>query len=170
MSVYQNIKLDVNRINTFSVINAKQGDSGRMLKVQITINDEPYYIPRNAYVIFRATKPDDTFVYNFASVQSDGTCTIQLSQETLASPGKIYCDLSVLVGRSTVSSVTFVIFNDKFPRSPSSITSANEYLALSNLVTYLSNYSSKVDRLANGRGITASLENDILTVTKDDSI
>lgn len=170
MAVYQNVEFDINQVNTFSLINTKQGDSGRILRIQLTLNGEPYKIPISAHAIFRAIKPDDTFIYNSCTVNQDGTCYVVLTQEVLSVSGKIYGDISIIQDRTTVSSVSFVIFNEKFPQADTSISSSSQYTALANYVSLLSGYSSKLDTLANGRGITASLDDGVLTVVKNDSV
>ena len=170
MAITQYVRLDVNQISTFSYINAKQGDSGKVLRIRITINGEPYDIPTSASVILRAIKPDNTVIYNLGTVYSDGTCGVTLTEQTLAVTGKIYADVSVMYGDVSVSSVTFVIFNEEFPKASSSITSSSQLSALSSFVSYLTNYNTTLTTLENnkadGAGITVSLNDGILTVKK----
>ncbi len=169
MSVIQNITLDVNQISMFSYINAKQADSGRILRCRITVDGVPYDVPTSATVVFRAIKPDDTFIYNDGTVNSDGTVSVSLTGQTLACVGKVFADIAVKYGNTTVSSVSFVIYVREIPGNDT-IVSSSEFSVLSSLISNISVYDSTLTNLrnnkANGPGITVDLNNDILTVTE----
>ncbi len=165
MAVTQTITLDVNRVDMFDCITTKQADSGRKIKIKITVDGVQYEIPSGATITLRVIKPDGTSVLKTGSVTSDGCALVQLNSNILAAPGRIHADVAVLDGDTTVSTVSFVIRNQKLPGDTSAITSSNSYEALSTLTNSINNtYNSLAASKANGTGITVSFDNGDLLV------
>lgn len=167
MAVTQNITLDVNQPNIFYYINTKQSDGGRRLRIRITIDGTPYNIPTGATVVFRAAKPDDTFVYESVAVNSDGSCSVNISADTLDVVGKIFADVSVIYGGTIVSSVSFVIMNRDVPMNITALAATTEYSSLNTFVNNTSSYDAALLNKAVGVGLTASLSGEILTIVKN---
>lgn len=167
MAVIQNITLDVNRPNIFYYINTKAGDNARRLKIRITVNGIVYKIPSGSSVKFRAIKPDDTFAYYDGTVNSDGACTVTLARSLLGVAGKIFADVAIIYGGTTVSSVSFVIMNRVIPGNVDTLASTSQYSQLNSFLNDASSYDSILLNKAIGIGLTASLTDDILTITKN---
>ena len=174
MLVTQDLTLDVNQVSMFSYINAKQGDSGRRLRIRITVDGTPIDVPSGATVNLRAVKPDDTFIYRNGMVLSDGRIQVRITSQTFAVPGKVFVDIEVIHADTTTpfttSTVTFVIYVKEAPMDTQAISSSNDFAALTSLVNGLSDYDNQLvlidNNKANGPGITVDLEDDILTVTE----
>lgn len=129
MNITQKITLDFTKKSTFQYISAKQGDNcSRFVVITLTDNEDLYTPPDGVIVNFRAQKPDGTMVLNQASVNDDGTVTVELTQQILAISGNVFADL-FLVGtdHELLSSVSFIIRVEPAPVGHK-IDSQNEFL------------------------------------------
>lgn len=135
MNITQKITLDLTKRSAFQYVSAKQGDnSSRFVEVTLTDGDSVYIPPDGATASFRAQKPDGTMVLNQAVVNSNGTVTVELTQQTLAASGDVIADIYLTDGADTVlSTASFVI---RVEPAPMGITadSDNEFLILVELV------------------------------------
>ena len=130
MEYIQNITIDIFERPYYRFLYAKQYDSiARVLKVTITANGQP--IPKEAGVTadFRALKPDGKSVVRAATVNSDGSVTVALSDQTLAVAGEVKADIVLLKGDAILSTATFVIRVERAPLG-AELPSTNEFLEL----------------------------------------
>lgn len=93
----KSIVLDVSAVNKHQYIDAKQlDDQSRFLNVTLLANGEPVTIEAGTTAMFRAVKPDKHSVCYAAQINSDGTVTVELSQQALACKGVVEADVSLV--------------------------------------------------------------------------
>lgn len=101
----KSIVLDVNAVNKHQYIDAKQlDDNSRFLKVTLLANGKPVAIETGTTAMFRAVKPDKRSVCYEAQINSDGTVTVELTQQALACKGVAEADVSLVGSDGTVLS------------------------------------------------------------------
>ena len=131
MTLTQEITLDIFEAPLFEYINAKQEDNiSRILVVTLTANGQVLKPDRQrVQALLRATKPDRTPVDNPAVIGEDGKITVHLTDQTLAVPGDVKAEITLIEGREVLTSATFYIQVE--PRQGGvGITSTNEFLVM----------------------------------------
>ena len=131
MEYIQEITLDINSNQAYTVVGAKQGDSERRgVHVYFTASGEQYQINQNNSVALRVRKPDGHIVFNDASVQPDGSVIAMFSYQTLISAGRAYADLIEFgADGKTISTVSFILNIMSSPDiRASDILSSDEFL------------------------------------------
>ena len=130
MQNYKSITLDVNNCVEYKYINAKQGDmDSRFLKITLTENGEKIEPANRCTASFRCLKPDGRICVNKSTINADGTITVTLTEQVLASAGTVRADISLLDGKAVLSSATFFIMVEASPASEGSLSS-DEFLML----------------------------------------
>lgn len=131
MQNYQSITLDVNNCVEYKYINAKQGDiASRFLKITLTENGEKIVPASRCTASFRCLKPDGRICVNKSTINSDGTITAALTEQVLASAGTVRADISLLDGKTVLSSATFFITVEASPATEGNVLSSDEFLIL----------------------------------------
>ncbi len=131
MQNVQSITLDVNNCIEYKYINAKQGDNySRFLKITLTEDGEKITPSGRCTASFRCLKPDGRICVNKAVINTDGTITVSLTEQVLASAGTVRADISLLDGSMVLSSATFFITVEASPAMEGSILSSDEFLIL----------------------------------------
>ena len=135
LMITQQFKLDLSCEASEVCIFAKQGDrNSRILHIQLTADGQPFSIPKNATVLFRAVKPDGNMVCYPALLLSEGTVEVPLSDQTLATPGDVVADLQLRdTENRLLACASFFI---RVEESPSGYPNAstNEILVFNHLV------------------------------------
>lgn len=135
MQITQYITLDMTDGENWQAVHAKQGDdASRFICVTLTASGVVYTPPEGATANFRCLKPDGCSCYNPATINEDGTITVDLTEQVLAVAGRVAADVS-LVGTEgqVLSTVSFEIIVERAPVGRS-IDSANEAKVLENLI------------------------------------
>lgn len=110
MNYTRSLTLDVSKQYDYSYVRAKQGDdASRFLIITMTADGEKLTPPTTATAVFRALKPDGKSIYNPATINSDGTITVELTEQVLAVPGRIVADVSVTDDGAVLSATSFYI-------------------------------------------------------------
>lgn len=111
MEYIQEITLDINSNQAYTVVSAKQGDSdSRGIHVYYTASGEEYQVNPNNSVALRVRKPDGHVIFNDASVQPDGSVIAMFSYQTLIVAGRAYADLVEFnPNGQTISTVSFIL-------------------------------------------------------------
>ena len=131
MQNYQSITLDVNNCVEYKYINAKQGDiASRFLKITLMENGEKIMPTSRCTASFRCLKPDGRICVNKSTINSDGTITAALTEQVLASAGTVRADISLLDGKTVLSSATFFITVEASPATEGNVLSSDEFLIL----------------------------------------
>lgn len=131
----QPITLDVAGGNVYKYVYAKQGDGGsRYVCATILANGKAVDISDDLTAEFRAVKRDGKSVINPATINNDGTITVELTQQTLAVEGTVDADIIIKNSSGDVlSTASFKILVEKAPVGEQ-IDSENELLALEELI------------------------------------
>lgn len=131
----QQIALDVAGRNLYKYVYAKQGDSGsRFVKATILADGKVMEIGSGMTAKFRAKKPDGKAILNPATVNDDGTVTVELTKQTLAADGVVDADIVISAASGEeLSTVSFKIDVEKAPHG-SLTDSKNEMLVLQKLI------------------------------------
>lgn len=131
MQAIQKLTLDVNDTDSYKYVYGIQFDNkSRILIINLEENGKPFRISSTNTAIFRCLKPDGTSVLNPVTINSDGTVTVELTDQMLAVEGKVKADISLMEGKAVLSSATFNIEVEKAPISANQITSTDEFLIL----------------------------------------
>lgn len=105
--IIRDISVDVAQLNRFQAIVAKQYDKqSRFLRVQLTNQEIPISVDRNAVVTINARREDDVAKVFVGEVNDDGTVTVPLTYWMLELDGTVKCDISIIVGEDTVLTTT----------------------------------------------------------------
>ena len=137
MQIIQHIKLNIYQRSDYTYLDAKQADdNSRFLNVQFTDGENDIFVTAGVTVTLRCQKPDGTAVYNNGTRESDGTVTVELTDQVLAVPGIVYADISTSRNGEILSSATFIIRVIPVPTG-TQIVSTNEFLQLTELIEEL---------------------------------
>lgn len=110
MEYTRNIVLDVNAISAAAVVKAKQGDnSTRFITVTLTKDGVPVVPEDGATAQFRLHKPDKRAVLNSGTINSDGTITVELTDQCTAVIGRATADISIMKDGKCLSSAIFYL-------------------------------------------------------------
>jgi hypothetical protein len=146
------IKLDLNRI-LYDKIIAKQGDTkSRFLLFQLLDGSIPFYLT-NRSVRAYMVKPDGKEIFNDLIINnySLGYCTLELTNQVLAVPGTVKIELMVTEEDRKLTSSVFELEVIKSINSEKSIVSTNEFTALLNGLSSLSEYDNYKNEIAAAR-------------------
>lgn len=147
------IKLDLNKPRLYEKIKAKQGDTeSRFLLFQLFDGALPFSLVNRsvrAYMI----KPDSKEVFNDLIINDriKGYCTLELTNQVLASSGTVKIELMITEGTKKLTSSVFELEVDKSINSEKSIVSTNEFTALLNGLASLSEYDNYKNELNDAR-------------------
>lgn len=132
--ITQNITLDLSQKSPYQYLYTKQGDEqSRYVCVRLT-NEGKEYCPTGVAANLRARKPDGTMVFDPATVNEDGTITLELTRQLLAVPGTVLADVCLCGSKGQIlSTVSFAIQVDMAP-SGEKVDSTSEFLTLMDLV------------------------------------
>ncbi len=150
--VVQQITLDVAGRNLYKYVYAKQGDSGsRFVKATILADGKVMQIGSGMTAKFRAEKPDGKAILNPATVNDDGTVTVELTKQTLAADGVVDADIVISsASGEELSTVSFKIEVEKAPFG-SLADSKNEMLVLQKLIEDSEDALEKLGNVKDGK-------------------
>ncbi len=135
MNYTRQIKLDVNATSAVTVVKAKEGDDSLRYINVVLMKDGVQTPPDNgSTAIFRLEKPDGHAVVNNATIESDGTVTIQLTAQCTACVGRCKADVLIMDGGETISSAVFVLEVVKSPDVSNQVNSSDEFTALTEAI------------------------------------
>lgn len=148
------IKFDLNKYKLYENIKAKQKDTkSRFLLFQLLDGSIPFDLTNRsvrAYMI----KPDGNEIFNDLIINnySLGYCTLELTNQVLAVPGKVKIELMITEEDKKLTSSVFELEVIKSINSENSIVSTNEFIALLNGLASLSEYDNYKNEIKNARG------------------
>ena len=158
------IKFDLNKYKLYENIKAKQKDTkSRFLLFQLLDGSIPFDLTNRsvrAYMI----KPDGNEIFNDLIINnySLGYCTLELTNQVLAVPGKVKIELMITEEDKKLTSSVFELEVIKSINSENSIVSTNEFSALLNGLASLNEYDNYKNEIAAAR----DGEVDLLTKVK----
>lgn len=134
MEYIRNISLDVNATQSMTTVKAKQGDYGtRFVNITLTKDQQKITITDET-VSFRCEKPDGKAVVNDATVNTDGTVTIEITDQVTAVPGRCKSDISI-VKDGAISTALFVIEVIEAPDVADRSASSDQFHALEKAIS-----------------------------------
>lgn len=114
------------------LVQAKQGDKAtRFVSVLIVEDGKEYAPPADADLIANFQKPDGKFAYNAAKIDEGNRILVELSNQVLAVPGEVVCEVEIRAKDSSqiLTSCTFTVKVGRSNRNEDAILSSNEMTA-----------------------------------------
>ena len=121
----QTLNVQAARLGLVPVVDAVQGDSGRVLACRLT----DFTIPSGSTARIYAMKPSGTQIYNLATVNGN-IVEVDLTTQMLAELGKTVCQVEIEKGDERVTSFDFAIHVVKSRIDGSAIESKDEFTTL----------------------------------------
>ena len=134
MTYTQTLTLDVANKGGTKFIRAKQSDSNHYVKITMMADGSQIRPGSGDTAYFRCLKPDGHSCYDVATINSDGTVTVRLTEQALAVAGQVFADVSILNEGNVLSTVSFTIMVDPRPLSSDVSPSHDEYEALTEAI------------------------------------
>lgn len=130
-----NISLDIHEHASQAVINAKKSDTGRKLHITLRAGGTPYTIEDNCYAVFKATKPDNTILFNACTIENN-EIIYEFTEQTCTSVGRLRCEIA-LYGQDgkIITSPCFTMLVDGLIYPDEHIESTDEFSALTGLIS-----------------------------------
>lgn len=130
MQTTTQIKLDLALNAAPPTVNAKQNDKGtRFVAVALFESGSAYTIESGTTARIRVLKPDNTAVYNEATV-SGNTVTAELTSQALAVPGVAIAEIGLYKGEQILTTFIFYVNIARSAISDSEIESRDEFTVL----------------------------------------
>lgn len=136
-----NITVDLSSANNFGVIRAVQGDMRTRFAHITLLDNQIEYDFDKVYPVLRGTKPDGTTIFNVCSISEDNQIVVELSEQLLAAPGKITCEISlysvseqISEDKQVITSFPFTIFVSTAAFAPGAVTSKDEFTAIADVI------------------------------------
>lgn len=89
------IFLDIQESHGACVLDMKQTDTHRRLRITLTEGGKHYPVPDSCYPVFTAKKPDGTVIYNLCATEQ-GDVIYDITPQTTAAPGLLSCEIRLL--------------------------------------------------------------------------
>ena len=132
-SIYR-ISLDIHEHGSQSVLKAKKTDTGRKLHISLRAGGTPYIIEDDCYAVFKATKPDDSILYNACTIENN-EIVYEFTEQTCTSVGRCRCEIALYgLDNKLITSPRFSLLVDGTIYPDGSVESTDEFSALTDLV------------------------------------
>lgn len=141
--VEHRLRLDLLRGGNQGYIRVKRGENGaRRLAIALYMHSVPYMADAGTTAVFRAIKPDNTQLFNSATI-TDNVVTVGLTTQTVAALGTVRCELSIYgMNNELLYSPQFDIVVEDYLYSDTAIESTNEYTNLTEALSTVNNIVS----------------------------
>ena len=141
--VEHRLRLDLLRGGNQGYIRVKRGEIGaRRLAIALYMHSVPYMADAGTTAVFRAIKPDNTKLFNSATI-TDNVVTVGLTTQTVAALGTVRCELSIYgTNNELLYSPQFDIIVEDYLYSDTAIESTNEYTDLTEAISKVNNIVS----------------------------
>lgn len=135
MNYTRQIYLDVNATSAVTVVKAKEGDDSLRYVNVILLRDGTQIVPNNGMsAVFRLEKPDGKAVVNNATIESDGSITVQLTAQCTAVAGRCKADVLLMANGETISTALFILEVVKSPDVANQLNSSDEFGVLADMM------------------------------------
>ena len=140
--VEHRLRLDLLRGGNQGYIRVKRGENGaRRLAIALYMHSVPYMADAGTTAVFRAIKPDNTQLFNSATI-TDNVVTVGLTTQTVAALGTVRCELSIYgMNNELLYSPQFDIIVEDYLYSDTAIESTDEYTNLTEALSTVNNLS-----------------------------
>lgn len=147
--IYQNYQIDLSGNNNFVQYNTVQGDGNgvRGFEVELIEHNKPYILGDDVEVFIAGTKPDTKQIFNSCEVTEQGTILIDVTTQMSAVTGRGDYQI-VLISKTTnqqLKSFPFILFVKEAAFDAETITSSDEFQALSGMVNKIESTFNKTD-------------------------
>ena len=141
--VEHRLRLDLLRGGNQGYIRVKRGENGaRRLAIALYMHSVPYMADAGTTAVFRAIKPDNTKLFNSATI-TDNVVTVELTTQTVAALGTVRCELSIYgTNNELLYSPQFDIIVEDYLYSDTAIESTDEYTDLTEAISKVNNIVS----------------------------
>lgn len=116
----------------------------RMIHIWVTNEGEPF--PLDAATMtarYKIHKPDHTYIYHETPINSDGTVTINLTEQAMAATGVARSELQISdLNGKILSTMPFHIIVEKSAASNQDILSSNESDVINGMIKHLIDYEN----------------------------
>lgn len=135
MNYTRQIYLDVNATSAVTVVKAKEGDDSLRYVNVILLRDGTQIVPDNGMsAVFRLEKPDGKAVVNNATIESNGSITVQLTAQCTAVAGRCKADVVLMANGETISTALFILEVVKSPDVANQLNSSDEFGVLADMM------------------------------------
>ncbi len=135
MNYTRQIYLDVNATSAVTVVKAKEGDDSLRYVNVILLRDGTQIVPDNGMsAVFRLEKPDGKAVVNNATIESNGSITVQLTAQCTAVAGRCKADVVLMANNETISTALFILEVVKSPDVANQLNSSDEFGVLADMM------------------------------------
>ena len=153
------IKLDVASYLCPPTVYAKQNDKGtRFVEAALLDNGAPYTIESGTTARIRILKPDNTAVYNIATISSN-IVTAELTSQALAAYGIAIAEIGLFKGEQILSTFTFYIRIERSAVDDSAIESTDEFTVLEQAIRDAGTATTSATSAASAANTAASNAN-----------
>lgn len=173
MQTTTEIKLDIARNTSPPTVYAKQGDSGtRYVTATLLENGVPYTLESGITARIRVLKPDNTAVYNTATV-SGNTVTAELTSQALAVPGVAIAEIGLYKDTQILTTFIFYVRIERSAVSDNQIESSDEFGVLEETIQQalstidIANMAAETANIAAGNANIASNNANAATIRSD---
>lgn len=141
--VEHRLRLDLMRGGNQGYIRVKRGENGaRRLAIALYMHSVPYMADAGTTAVFRAIKPDNTKLFNSATI-TDNVVTVELTTQTVAALGTVRCELSIYgTNNELLYSPQFDIIVEDYLYSDTAVESTGEYTELTEAISKVNNIVS----------------------------
>lgn len=141
--VEHRLRLDLLRGGNQGYIRVKRGENGaRRLAIALYMHSVPYMADAGTTAVFRAIKPDNTQLFNSATI-TDNVVTVGLTTQTVAALGTVRCELSIYgMNNELLYSPQFDVIVEDYLYSDTAIESTDEYTNLTEALSTVNNIVS----------------------------
>lgn len=141
------ITLDLQKTFSQVSLQMKRGDNTNEVLAIITDNGQPYDLDKVDMAMYRALKPDKTYVYNNCEIHGN-EITVPVSSQTINALGLVLCELNLYSksrGRITTARFSIVVeeavYGDNIPES------TNEFSALTKALIEVEDVKDSVEEI-----------------------
>lgn len=140
----QQIRLDVSKPGSQGVIYARKNDTAsRKISASLYMGAAPYIPGEGCRAVFRALKPDGTYIFNDAELESN-CVQIALTTQTLAAVGRLCCEADIYgANNELLHSPQFEVVVEDVIYSDSEIESTNEFSALTGALSQVTGFETQ---------------------------
>ena len=151
--VEHRLRLDLLRGGNQGYIRVKRGENGaRRLAIALYMHSVPYMADAGTTAVFRAIKPDNTQLFNSATI-TDNVVTVGLTTQTVAALGTVRCELSIYgMNNELLYSPQFDIVVEDNLYDDGGIESTNEYTELTQTLASIRASQAEIDAITQQMG------------------
>lgn len=133
-SVYK-LSLDIHEHASQAVLKAKKTDTGRKLHITLRAGGTPYTIANDCEAVFKATKPDRTYLFNNCTIENN-EIIYEFTERTCTSVGRCKCEIALYgPDGKIITSPRFSLLVDGTIYPDEIVESTDEFSELTKLIT-----------------------------------